>query len=442
MPENRENIEDITEQLRQIEIRSEEVQEIMGFIPHWIIRWGITVIFIIIFLSLVGSWFFKYPDVIFSNVVLTTEHPPAPLVARVSGKIEELFVRDNQTVEEGAFIAIIENATNNNHLLQLKKQLEKLKDFFTYFETRPTVEFEKKYSLGELQSTYAQFLTAYADYRHFITLDYHRKKIDSTKVQIDQYNRMYEQSKRQLKIIEEELKLSRQEYERSTELFKDKIISRRDYEAARTGHLQKKYAYEGAQTSLANSGIRISQLEQSVLDLELQYRADKKRLELALSQAYENLTGRIAQWEQSYLLKAPIKGVVTFNKFWSINQNVKAGDRVVTIIPEEGGKIIGKVVLPIQGSGKVKVGQIVNIKFTNYPYMEYGMVKGVVKSKSLVAADNFYSLEVHLPDGMITSYGNTLEFTQEMQGTAEIITEDIRLITRILKPLKAIMDKM
>ncbi|MCP5105918.1 MAG: hypothetical protein GY950_21200, partial [bacterium] len=45
--------EDITEQLQAIEIRSEEVQEIMGFIPHWIIRWGITVIFLVIFFVLV-----------------------------------------------------------------------------------------------------------------------------------------------------------------------------------------------------------------------------------------------------------------------------------------------------------------------------------------------------------------------------------------------------
>jgi len=434
---------DITEQLKEVEIRSVEVQEILGFIPHWIIRWGITVLFLVIFFVLVGSWFFKYPDIISSTIVLTTENPPATLVARTSGKIDELFVQDNQEVREGESIAIIENATNHNHLIELKEKLQILTSFFNHFDNPlpESPQFDKNYSLGGLQSSYAGFLKSYADYRHFIELNSYRRRIDSYKAQISRHNLLYKQLELQKKILEEELNLSSQQYERTKALHKDGIISESDFGTAESTFLQKKYSFEGAKTNLANSSIRISQLEQSVLDLELQYEAEKKRLELALGQAYENLTGQIAQWEQDYLLKAPISGVVTFTKYWSINQNVKAGDKVVTIIPKEGGKLIGKVVLPIRGSGKVKVGQRVNIKFANYPHMDYGIVWGVIKSKSLVASDNFYSMEVHLPDGLLTSYNKTLEFNQEMQGIAEIITEDIRLLERIFKPIKSILEK-
>jgi len=84
--------------ISSVEIRSEEVQEIMGFIPHWIIRWGITLFFLVIMMFLIGSWFFKYPDVIQSTIVVTTEVPPAAIVARTNGKIQRLFVRDNQKV--------------------------------------------------------------------------------------------------------------------------------------------------------------------------------------------------------------------------------------------------------------------------------------------------------------------------------------------------------
>jgi HlyD family secretion protein len=145
-----------------------------------------------------------------------------------------------------------------------------------------------------------------------------------------------------------------------------------------------------------------------------------------------------------YLLKADISGKVTFTKYWSVNQNVTVGEKVVTIVPGEGerGKIIGKLQLPVQGSGKVKVGQILNIKFDNFPHMDYGMVTGVITSKSLIASDNFYSLEVELPYGLVSSYGEKLEFSQEMQGTAEIITEDVRLLERVFKPIKNILTKM
>ena len=42
---------------KEIELRSEEVQEVMGEIPPWILRWGITILFVIVMALLTGSWF-------------------------------------------------------------------------------------------------------------------------------------------------------------------------------------------------------------------------------------------------------------------------------------------------------------------------------------------------------------------------------------------------
>lgn len=432
----------ISKQLQEVEIRSSEVQEIMGFIPHWIIRGGITVIFLIIVLILIGSYFFKYPDIIMSNITVTTENPPATLVARSTGKIDALMVHDKQKINEGDLLAIIENSVNHNHLFQLQEQLNAMRHFFTHFDTPPIREFDKNYSLGQLQSSYAAFLNSYADYQHFVNLDFHRKKTEATNNQIARYKRVFEQLQRQYKIMQEELALTKQEFERSEKLHKDGVISKSDFDRAKSTYLQKDFSVEGAKTSLSNSRIQITQLEQSVMELQLDYRESKKRIELALGQAYKNLNGQISQWETNFVLRAPISGTVTFTKIWSVNQNVTSGAAVMTIIPADGGRIIGKVVLPIQGSGKVKVDQKVNIKLTNFPHMDFGIVSGIITSKSLVASDNFYSLEVVLPQGLLTSYGEQLEFSQEMQGTAEIITDDIRLLERVFKPIKAMLDKM
>lgn len=428
--------------ISSVEIRSEEVQEIMGYIPRWIIRRGITLFFIIIILFLVGSWFFKYPDVIQSTIVVTTETPPAAIVARTNGNIQQLFVKDNQKVNDGEIIAIIENASNYFHLLELKEKLDTLKSLSPHYDTAGSMLFNKNYSLGELQPGYSSFLSSYREYRHFIRLDYHNKKIESTNRQITRHKSLYEGMRRQTAITEQEFRLSQDKYERADVLFKDGIISKNEFENAKSTFLQKEYALEGARSNMANQKIQLAQLEQTIVDLKLEYKEQKKRLELALNQAYENLIGKIAQWEQGYLLKTPISGVVTFTKYWSINQNVKIGDTVFTIVPDNAGKMVGKVVLPIRGSGKVKVGQNVNIKFFNYPHVDYGMVRGVIKSKSLVASDNHYALEVELPEGLKTSYGEALPFNQEMQGTAEIITEDIRLLERIFKPIKSILERM
>src|SRR6056297_1115121 len=89
-----------------IHLRSEEFREILGRPPRWMIRWGITVIFFIVATLITGSWFYKYPDTVPSQIVVTTENPPAPIVAKASGKIGHLLVLDKQTVERGEALAV------------------------------------------------------------------------------------------------------------------------------------------------------------------------------------------------------------------------------------------------------------------------------------------------------------------------------------------------
>lgn len=427
--------------ISKIEIRSEEVQEILGYIPHWLIRWGISLFFAVIFLVLVGSYFFKYPDIISSSIVVTTTKPPASIMANTNGKIQHLFVSDKQEVKKDEYIAIIENSVHHKHLAELNAHLDSLKSFFINFDGEEFVDFNAEYSLGELQSSYSLFLKTYADYRNFMELDYHRKKIAGIQEQIIKYKSLFEQSTNQVRILEEELKVSKQQFERKEKLHNDGIISLNDFESAKSVYLQKERSFEGAKSSLTNADIQVSQLQQSVLDLELKYKEQKNALQLLLSQTYENISGQVALWEQKYVLKAPISGIVAFTRFWSVNQNVRAGDNVVTVVPKDASKIIGKVVLPVAGSGKVEIGQKVNIKFINYPFMEYGMVRGIIKSKSLISADNNYHLEVTLPEGLTTNYGKNLKFDQEMQGIAEIVTEDKRILDRIFKPIKSILEK-
>ena len=46
---------------KDIELRSEAVQEVMGHVPSWIVRWGITVLSLVVLMLVVGSFFFRYP---------------------------------------------------------------------------------------------------------------------------------------------------------------------------------------------------------------------------------------------------------------------------------------------------------------------------------------------------------------------------------------------
>ena len=58
---------------KDIELRCEEVQEILTRPPHALIRWGITIFFGVLALLFIGGCFFKYPDIVSAEITITTE---------------------------------------------------------------------------------------------------------------------------------------------------------------------------------------------------------------------------------------------------------------------------------------------------------------------------------------------------------------------------------
>jgi len=251
------------------------------------------------------------------------------------------------------------------------------------------------------------------------------------------YNRQYKQRT----ILEKELGIVSKEFHRDSLLFTRGVISKADFQKSEKVYLQESYAFHGSRSTLSSTQIQINEVDQEIIDLDLDKEKQRKELQDIIQHANDNLVAQIDIWEQNYLLKSPIDGSVSFNRFWSANQNVKQGDKVFTVLPADSTRIIVRVDLGMKNSGKVKLGQRVNIKLNSYPYMEYGMLQGRIRSISEVPDGDNYSLGVELTNGLITSYGKKLKFAQEIEGIAEIITEDQRLLQRIFNPLKALLKE-
>ncbi|MES2544547.1 MAG: HlyD family efflux transporter periplasmic adaptor subunit [Bacteroidota bacterium] len=150
-------------------------------------------------------------------------------------------------------------------------------------------------------------------------------------------------------------------------------------------------------------------------------------------QAFYQLKKSIRDWEMKYVLSSSIAGIVTFLQIWTKNQTVNLGDTVFAIIPNNENGYIGKVKALAQNSGKIKTGQLVNIRLTNYPDKEFGIIRGLVKTISLTPdKEGNLLIDITLPNGLETSYKKQLIFQQEMSGTSDIVTEDLRLIERLL----------
>ena len=425
----------------EINIRSDEVREVMEKMPSWIIRWGTSLIFAIMAIVIIGSHYFNYPTIINSKIVVTTENPPVSLVARSSGRLSQIFVSDTQRVTQGKTIAIIENPASYDDVMTLKQQLY----FFNSFILSPTTKippsFNTALELGELQNAYTKLVKQVYDYIDFVELDYHNKKIKSLDKELAQYKNHIAKLNSQIDLLSNKVKVAKAQYERASSLHKSGTIADKDLENERNNLLDQQYNLEQAGINVSSINIEMAGLQKQKMELELAKSETTKKMNTLLQETFNNLQAELSKWELNYVLKAPTYGIITFTKIWSENQYVKEGETAFTVIPENPGKIIGKIQLPIKGSGKVKEGQEVNIKFDNYPYLEYGLVNGLIKSISLVPEGNYYVVEVSLPKGLVTFYGKKLDFNQEMQGDAEIITEKLSLLKRVLNPIKYLIEK-
>ena len=423
-----------------LNLRSEEVQEILGRPPRWIVRVGISIIFVVVAGLFVGSYFLKYPDILPAPITVTTENLPAGVMAMTTGKIDTIAVAEKQTVKEGELLAIVRNPARHEDVMAVKRMLEESDTLVVETHGRASLQ------LGEIQSAFTAFDNALTDYRHFVEMDYHNRKIKVIQKQISAQKSLLQKTINQLNISRKQLSAAQKLFEIDSTLYNKSALSLVDYQSARNSFLQQQSSLESSKMSVDNQQMSILQSEQSIFDLEQQRIDEEQRLTSALTTAKEQLSAQIRQWEQTYLLVAPCDGKVTFTKYWQKNQNVGAGEVLVTIVPDGDTKVIGKILLPQQGAGKVKVGQTVNVKLDNFPYLEYGMVKVCIRNISMVPVQvdektKAYMLEVEFPENLVTTYGKELTFSQEMTGTAEIITEDLRLLDKFINPIRAVIKK-
>ncbi len=359
MSENQQNI--------NIGVHSDEIQDVLGRQPKGILRWGLLIIVLILLIILIGSWFFTYPDIIPATLEVTSENPPAYMESRVSGKLEKMMVADKQTVDSGTILAIIENPAYYADVIRLKEYLERIALSVREYSllALDSAHTLRNLQLGEIQPYYTDFLVSLEDYDHFQKLGYYSRKIQSYQDELTIYNELVDRLTDQQDILAEDRLLKEKDLNRSQQLFDSSVITQADMERSRSEYLQKRLSYEESREELANARIQIARLRQNILDLGLQEVQQSKKLQLRISETYENLLAQIDIWENLYALKAPFRGMVTYNRYWTENQNVNLGDKVMAIVPVRESLMIGKLRLGARGAGKVMVGQDVNVRFPN-----------------------------------------------------------------------------
>lgn len=415
-------------QIQKVEQRSSEMQDIIGRMPSRIVQWGITVLFFVMVGLFLISWFIRYPDLLPAKVIITTTPPPLALVSRTSGSIT-LVKKEDDWVNQNDMIAFVQSNAHPSAVADLESSLAK-----TEF-----AGIKEPGLLGDLLPFHNDLLNAYIALHHFTSNKVFETQITQLKRQVVNSQKLIQAQGKQYKLVQKELTLAWEKFKTDSLLHVQGVTSRIDFNSSKSTWLQQQRNARNVETTILNSEAQLYQLNKQISDLEIQNIEQQQKLTVAVQQAKQRVQAQILKWKENYLFIAPVSGRLSYLGFLENGKFVESSKPCFSVIPQSG-VVVARAELPLKGSGKVKVGQAVNIRLENYPFEEFGFLRGEVSSISLLPAEDKYWVTISLPSPLITSLKKPLPFKQQLSGTTEIITEDLSLMSRFFSQFRKVLQ--
>lgn len=415
------------------EMETQEVDEIMSKMPNWLIRKGAGLLLGIVLMLLLFSYFIHYPDTREIDVEISSIIPPLKLITPSSGRIQELLVEDNQQVKANGVICILENPADYNSILTLKKVVTVLESSIPPVINVLDSIMEQNIQVGELQPSYVNLLNSLKQYHFALNNNLIEKKILELKIQSNYYDLLNEELLEKDSLLLLQLSLERKRFRIDSILKNENVISNSDFYNAQSNYLNKSITHKETDFSIIENQLQKRECIKSIIDLEQQKFIDEENLKSNINENVKKIAAELRAWEQKFVVKSPAKGRIIYFKTWRRNQYIESNEPIAMVVPESKEFICyGK--LSLNGAGKVRVSQKVLIKLDAFPFEEFGVIVGRVKSISPVALDSFYKLEIELNE-LATARNNLIVDQPILRGKAEVITDDKTILSRIFEKL-------
>jgi multidrug resistance efflux pump len=421
----------------QIDIRGEAVRDYLEQIPSWLIRWGMAVIFLVLLLVVFGSWLLHYPTIVRSSFRLTSENAPKSVVIKNDRRLVKLFVSENQAVSAGEVLGYLESTASHTEVLRLYGDLKTLQKTVVDNRFNDLSDFRAGQftALGELQMAYQDFMQSYTQALSLFANGYYNKRKAYLHYELNDLEQNHAQLLDQHSMQNRDAELSQKEYEMNKKLFRDKVIAPIDIQHEESKYINKQIPVKQLEMSITNNMTAQTQKQRELTELDRQAVEQKTQF----TQALNTLVSAVEDWQKNYTLQAPNNGKINLSMVLQENQMLKANTELM-YVGGDAGKYFGEAMIPQINFGKIKVGQKVLVKFQSYPFEEYGMIEGKITSVSEQPTPDrqFFQAIIELPNGLKTNYNKTLIYKNGMEASAEIVTEDLRLIERVFYQLRKI----
>lgn len=420
----------MTQNFRKSELLSDEVQQIISYQPHWIIRKGGLIYFIVVIFLLALTWIIQYPDSVPGTVRIVSTVSPKLVISKADGKIEKLFVENNAGVVQGQTLVFIQSTADHAQVLQLQQWINDTE------RGDATKELPELNQLGDIQPHFELLKAAAVELKAVSGSGYYRKKSESIVLDIENVKRIEKHLLTQKQIAEQDYQLQTIEYNAKEKLLREKVIAPLEFNQDKSKLMAKQQVIGQMDAQLVANRAHELNKRKELLDLE-KTMADKKQ---AFNRELFNLKSKVAEWLQQYVIFAPESGRLMFVRSFQQNQHIGLGEEMFNV-QSEGVKYYAEMFVGQKNFGKIKQGQKVTIDADGYPSAEYGFLEGsIAEIANIPARNDSFLIRLALPKGLTTSFGKNIQFRNNLSAKGNITTKNRRLMEKFFGQLRQIFS--
>jgi multidrug efflux pump subunit AcrA (membrane-fusion protein) len=420
-------------------LRSMEVNEIISNKPGFLVRWGVSIFFLILLLLVFITYFIQYPDVVAAKAKLTSINAPKEVITKTQGKLIKLIVKEGQLVQQNDLLGFMESRADHVAMIHFCKVIDSVQLLLAINKTEEAIKYFNSFSVapspqqsstfpppsGEIEGAVSTFVQSLILFNQYLTSGYYLKKKALLQKDMSYLQKLHENLLQQKGIQQEDVGLADTTFKMNKRLLEESVIARLEYRNERSKFLNKAMSIPQINSSIISNESSQQEKQKEILQLENDI-AQQKGI---FTQALNTLKAQLEDWKNKYLLIAPLDGKIAFATFLQENQQLQA-NQIVCFVNPENAQYYAEVHIPQANFGKVKMGQQVLLKFAAYPFQEYGSLKGRIDFISNISTDSGYLAKIILPDGLNTNYKKQIQFRDGLTAQGEIITKNMRLLQR------------
>ncbi|MEL6777550.1 MAG: HlyD family efflux transporter periplasmic adaptor subunit [Cyanobacteria bacterium J06597_16] len=340
--------------------------------------------------------------------------------APAGGVVEEILVKEGETVERGQVLVTLDETSTEAQLKSNKEISAKLRAENDYYRSLRAGSLsaiapegvspdlvQRSRDLAELKANNALYRaqlngdTTGLDAQQLDRLNTSQSRLNSQQrinaLQTDQLKEQLGQTQVQLTNAQSDLATNQEILSRLDRLFKEGAVAELSFlqqeqevnnkqtevntlrqEAERLSFQISQAQQELSRTDFESRETlqeRISVNDQRIADIETQLNQRILENDRQLSE----LTGQLAQLEQNMkyqALKAPVDGTVFNLKANTPGYVINTTEPMMEIVPEDA--LIARIFIPSKDIGFVQLNQQVDVRIDAFPYSEYSDIKGTL----------------------------------------------------------------